>query len=240
MTVLDWGYLILIATFLLADHFISWPAFVRRSRDDAPKARRRLWVGWVVMLWALVCVGMALWIANARAWSALGLSIPQGWRLWASLVLVLGFTALQAATIAKVSRISGPKPKLRAQFGDMAKILPHDFAELPWFVLAAVTAGICEEWLFRGYLIWAFEPYLRWWPAAALSLVIFTAAHAYQGNAGAKQSGISGAIMTLVVAVTGSILPVIALHVVIDVTSGIMGWLVLREGPSSLYAEQTS
>jgi hypothetical protein len=42
----------------------------------------------------------------------------------------------------------------------------------------------------------------------------------------------------LIVAVTGSLLPVIALHVAIDVTSGIMGWLVLRDEPSILHAEK--
>jgi membrane protease YdiL (CAAX protease family) len=238
MTALDWCYLVLIASVLLADHFLSWPAFVHRSQHDAPTARRRLWVGWIVMLWALVAVGTALWIAHARAWSALGFSVPQGWRLWTSLVLVLGFAALQAATIAKVSRIKGPKPKLRAQFGDLAKILPHNSVELCWFIPAAVTAGVCEEWLFRGYLIWAFEPYLGWWAGALLSWAFFTAAHAYQGKSGTKQSGIVAAIMTLIVAVTGSLLPVIALHVAIDVTSGIMGWLVLRDEPSILHAEK--
>jgi membrane protease YdiL (CAAX protease family) len=135
-------------------------------------------------------------------------------------------------------RIKGPKPKLRAQFGDLAKILPHNSVELCWFIPAAVTAGVCEEWLFRGYLIWAFEPYLGWWAGALLSWAFFTAAHAYQGKSGTKQSGIVAAIMTLIVAVTGSLLPVIALHVAIDVTSGIMGWLVLRDEPSILHAEK--
>jgi uncharacterized protein len=231
MTILDWCYVALIASGLLIDHFVNWPAFLRRSELDPHSARLWLWRGWMILLWTLVVVGVALWLANERAWSALGFTLPHGWRLWASVAPVVGFALHEALTAAKVARIAGPKPKLRAQFGELVIILPRSLAELRWFTAASLTAGFCEEFLFRGYLIWAFAPLLGWWGAAALSLAAFAAGHTYQGKAGFIRSALAGGVFTALVVLFGSLVPAIALHALIDAGGGVIAWLVLREGP---------
>ena len=233
MTVSDWCYTALIASGLLIDHFVSWPAFLRRSQLDQPSARLWLWRVWMTLLWALVVIGIALWRSNDRAWLTLGITVPGGWRLWGSAILLAGFALYQAQTAVKIARISGPKPKLRAQLGNLSIMLPHSLAELRWFIAASLTAGFCEEFLFRGYLIWAFAPLLGWWGAAVLSLLVFAASHAYQGKAGAIRAGFAGGIFTVLVAVSGSLLPAIALHALVDAGAGIIAWLVLREEPAN-------
>ena len=102
-----------------------------------------------------------------------------------------------------------------------------------WFGGVSLTAGFCEEFLFRGYFIWALAPWLGWWGAAALSLLIFASGHAYQGWNGALRTGIVGAIFTLVVAIFGSLWPAIALHALIDLSNGMFAWLALREGQAT-------
>jgi membrane protease YdiL (CAAX protease family) len=229
MTVADWCYSGLIAFWLIIDHFIAWPAFLRRSQIDAPSARLSLWRTWMSLLWTLTVLGIAIWLWDKRAWEALGLSVPEGWRLWGSAILLVGFAALQALTVAKIARIAGPKPKLRAQLGKLAMMLPHSQSELRWFIGASLTAGICEEFLFRGYLIWAFTPALGWRGAAALSLLAFTAGHAYQGRSGALRSAGAGIFFSLLVLATGSLIPAMVLHALIDAGSGVIAWLVLRD-----------
>ena len=93
----------------------------------------------------------------------------------------------------------------------------------------SVTAGICEEVLFRGYLPWALTPWLGWWGAVAFSTLSFGFAHSYQGRKGIIGSLTIGALMMLLVAITRSLLPAMALHAVIDVTSGLLGWIAFRE-----------
>jgi uncharacterized protein len=231
MTALDWCYSGLIASWLIGDHFITWREFLRRSRIDARSARRRLWATWMLLLWTLTAIGIAIWLWEQRTWMALGLSVPQGWRLSGSLILIAGFAVLQAQTVAKIARMSGPKPKLRAQLGELAKMLPHSQSELRWFIGASLTAGICEEFLFRGYLIWAFTPALGWWGAATLSLLAFTAGHAYQGRSGALRAALGGGFFTMFVLVSGSLIPAMVLHALIDAGSGVIAWLVLRDEP---------
>ena len=233
MTAADWCYSGLIASWLIVDHFVTWPAFLRRSQIDAPSARLRLWAAWMTLLWTLTVIGIAIWLWDNRACDALGLSLPRGWRLWGSVILIVGFTVLQALMALKIVRIAGPKPKIRAQLGELAKMLPHSQNELGWFVAVSVTAGICEEFLFRGYLIWAFTPALGWSGAAVLSLLAFAAAHAYQGRAGVVRAAIAGALLTLLVVVSGSLFPAMVLHALIDVGSGVIAWLVLRDEPAN-------
>lgn len=110
--------------------------------------------------------------------------------------------------------------------------MPHTRTELYWFFGVSLTAGFCEEFLYRGYFIWVFAPWLGWWGAAALSVPFFAIAHVgvYQGWHGALRTGIVGAFFTLVVAIFNSLWPVIALHAVIDLGAGMMAWLALREG----------
>jgi uncharacterized protein len=221
----------LIASWLIVDHFFIWPAFLRHSLIDAPSARLRLWVVWMTLLWALTVIGAGIWFHDNRAWDVLGLSVPRGWRLWGSVILIVGVTVLQALTALKIARISGPKPKLRAQLGGLAKMLPHSQSELRWFIGASLTAGICEEFLFRGYLIWAFTPALGWWGAAVVSLLAFTAGHAYQGRSGAWKAALGGGFFTFFVLVSGSIIPAMVLHALIDAGSGVIAWLLLRDEP---------
>ncbi len=52
----------------------------------------------------------------------------------------------------------------------------------------------------------------------------------YQGWNGVLRTGIVGAVFTLVVAIFDSLWPAIALHALIDLGSGMMAWLALREG----------
>lgn len=232
MTAVDWCYSGFIASWLIVDHFVTWPAFLRHSEIDGPSARRRLWAAWMTMLWILTVVGIAIWLSDKRAWDALGLSVPSGWRLLGSEILIVGFAMFQARTAAKIARISGPKPKMRAQLGELAKMLPHSQSELRWFIVVSLTAGICEEFLFRGYLVWAFTPTLGWWGAAVLSVLAFAAAHAYQGRAGVLQAGLAGVFFSLFVLATGSIFPAVVLHALIDASNGVIAWLILRDGPA--------
>jgi hypothetical protein len=95
----------------------------------------------------------------------------------------------------------------------------------------SLSAGFCEEFIFRGYLIWAFQSLLGLWGAAALSVVLFAVAHAYQGARGIVSTGIVGSLLTLVVLIFGSLLPAIALHALIDIDQGLVAWLVLRQVP---------
>lgn len=229
-TSLDLLYVALFAVALpLLDYLVFWPAFQRQSQADPARARMRLWRGAIGSAWVLVAVGVALWMANDRSWTSFGFSVPDGWRLWTSIALVLLLSAYYAYAVTALARSAEARASARQQIGDLTTVLPHTRTELYWFGGASLTAGFCEEFLYRGYFIWVFAPWLGWWGAAALALPFFAIGHLYQGWSGVLRTGIVGAFFTLVVAVFGSLWPAIVLHALVDLGSGIIAWLALRE-----------
>jgi membrane protease YdiL (CAAX protease family) len=182
----------------------------------------------------LVAFGAAIWMASDRSWESFGFRIPEGWRLWTSIALILLLAAYHVYAVVALACSSEARASVRQQFGNLGSaIMPHTRGELCWFGGVSLTAGFCEEFLFRGYFIWALAPWLGWWGAAALSLLIFALWHAYQGWNGVVRTGIVGALFTLVVAITDSLWPAIVLHALVDLGAGIMAWLALREGQST-------
>lgn len=228
MAKLDLFYLGLVALLLLFDSFF-WIALLRRPQPDMGRLRVRLWSVSMLILWTLVAVGFAVWRMEARTWASLRLTMPHGWRLWGALGLVLalalsyGRTALRLATRPRARTIKLGNPHA-------AMYAPHTRSELGLWIALSLTAGICEEFIFRGYLLWVFTPLLGLWGAAAVSVAAFAMVHAYQGPQGILMTGVVGGVLTVVVLLSGSLLPAIALHSLIDIGAGLVAWLVFNRG----------
>jgi hypothetical protein len=226
--------LLFVALFAVVGPLISysvfWPAFHRLAQVDPVWARRWLWKSAIGELWTLVAFGAALWMARDRSWTSFGFTVPDGWRLWTAIAVCLLPAAYYAWAVRSLARSPEAMASLRQQVEPLRAMMPQTRTELCWFGGVSLTAGFCEEFLFRGYFIWVFAPWLGWWGAAALSLTIFAVAHTYQGWNGVLRTGIVGAFFTLVVAIFDSLWPAIVLHALIDFCNGFMAWLGLREG----------
>ena len=111
----------------------------------------------------------------------IGVSLPDGWRLSTFIALVLLLTAYYAFGARSIVRNAGTGASVRQQAETVATLMPHTRREMYWWTGVSLTAGFCEEFLFRGYFIRVFAAWPGWWGAAALSLLIFAGWHAYQG-----------------------------------------------------------
>jgi membrane protease YdiL (CAAX protease family) len=231
MTKADALYLALIAVGLLIDSLVLWPMFLRRSEAEPARARVWLWSSTIVFLWTLVAPGVALWMLERRSWAELRLVAPQGWRILGTLGLVLAVAIFYGRTVAAIARARRSNKRIKIA-RDAARRAPHTRGELAWWMALSVSAGLCEEFVFRGYLIWVLQPALGLWFAAAASLIVFAAAHAYQGARGVLAVGVVGGVITLIVLSFGSLVPAIVVHVLADAGEGLVAWLALRDGPA--------
>jgi membrane protease YdiL (CAAX protease family) len=226
---LDLLYVGLFAVvFPLWDHLVSWPALRRRLEVDPVGARKHLWRMASVFPWLVVAAGAALWVSGDRSWTSFGFSTPDGWRMWTALVLLGLVAAYYAYAIATVARSEEARASIRGN-QTLAPLMPHTRSEVYQWGGVSLTAGFCEEFLYRGFFIGVFAPWVGWWGAAALSLASFAAGHAYQGWKGVLQTGIFGAVYTLLVAAFDSLWPAIIVHAVMDLAAGVMAWLALRD-----------
>jgi membrane protease YdiL (CAAX protease family) len=129
--------------------------------------------------------------------------------------------AVALVLITAVYRFGGQgmRRALAVQLRPVAALLPRTPAERRLFALLALTAGVCEEVLYRGFglaaLRWA-APGLADPALIAVTALSFGLAHLYQGPPGVILTGLVGAYFAWIAIATGSLVPVILLHALLD------------------------
>jgi hypothetical protein len=114
-----------------------------------------------------------------------------------------------------------------ARFGHAASIqtlLPRRATEIFLWVGVSISAGICEELVFRGYLQRQFEAFTHSrWIALILQAALFGLSHGYQGIEACMKIAVFGGLYGLVALSRGSLRPGMMAHAWGDILSGIFG-----------------
>jgi membrane protease YdiL (CAAX protease family) len=226
---IDLALVALLAVGLPVYEHFTWPRTVAKIRRAPHRGRLRAYATTIALQWTLVAASAWSWRHVGREWTTLAMVAPHGWRLWLAAMAIVAVVLLQARNVRTAIRSAKARAHLRAVIATLDFLMPHAVDELGWFVALSLTAGVCEEFLFRGYFIGVLAPALGWWGAAALNVPIFGLLHAYQGRKGIMKTATVGAVVTLFVAATGSLYPAVILHAAVDIGSGIMFWVALRE-----------
>jgi membrane protease YdiL (CAAX protease family) len=193
---------------------------MRWTEEGRQDARIKVY-NWILgMEWGMTLGFIAWWFGSGRDLETLGL-VPS-YHGWGWLALGVGLAASGYMLWQMVTVPGKPKEleKLRGQMGDLSALVPQNAAENRAFSMVSVTAGICEEIVYRGVLMGALIPALGLWPAVAISSVVFGMGHMYQGMAGIVKTTLVGLFMALLTVFSGSLLIAIILHSIIDLTSG--------------------
>jgi hypothetical protein len=121
--------------------------------------------------------------------------------------------------LAAPARRPGEGRHARAPGHAALAVLPRTDRERRLFTVVGVTAGVCEEWLYRGFflaVVAAATGGLPTWGLILVAAAAFGLAHAYQGPAGIVSTGLLGGGMAVMYLQTGSLLLPVVLHAVID------------------------
>ena len=221
---------VLLVVASIYEYVYFWPQFRAAVAANRADARVRAYRRGVTGQWLFAIVALVLWGAYARPWPLLLLALPRGWRLWLAIGVVVAAMGLLVLQLWSVARLSAERRvKAQPKLGNVAFMLPHTAREERWFVALAVTAGFCEELLYRGYLPWFFAPWLGHAGAMALVVVAFGVSHLYQGRKGAIRATLAGAIMAAIALLTGSLIPGMIAHALIDIGGGTVGYWLFRE-----------
>ena len=206
--------------------------------QDRAAVRKRLYLQAMAMQWTLVAGLAALWLATGRPWGSLGLVPRANGGFWGVLLGLLFVTpllfrrlrSLDAATVAAA----------RASFAPVESLLPRTVPERNLFYALSVTAGCCEELLYRGFLIDYFGRWTGTLQAMLLVAVLFGVGHAYQGLSGVLKTGIVGAFLGTAYLLTGSLLLPVIVHALMDVYAGTLAHRVLTFEPAPAAVERTA
>lgn len=181
--------------------------------------------------WAFFLALAIAWWFYGRPWADLGFSKPGGPGFWGGigvLVLMAGFLLYSWHDLTKASE--SERATHREGLGSLAKYLPQTAPELRSFVGVSITAGIVEEIVYRGFVIWYLGHFMPLWAAVIVSAMVFGLAHGYQGASGVLRVSLIGLAFGVYYVVTGSIwLPILA-HVLLDALQGAAIHEIFKQG----------
>ena len=122
------------------------------------------------------------------------------------------------------------RDEIRNKFESFKDILPVTKNEMLIFTLiVSVSAGICEELLFRAYLYTFLDSHIGMVAAIFLSSVIFGLWHIYLGWQEVIRTSVMGALFCGIYIFTGNIILPILVHIFVDVYSGLMCYFAMRK-----------
>ena len=206
-----------------------------------PLMKNRLYIGNSISLWV-----MALLLAGAN-WMMgrhpieFGLSWPpekmNDYAWWS----LLGFMVLYGADLIYETAFTKTRKKTIKDWRKNIPFLPADFPEFIKFIPLAITAGICEEFIFRGYFISYFYNLLgkdQIYLAIFIPTLIFALVHQYQGRKAMVKIFFMAIFFGLIYYYTGSLWQVMLIHFVVDFIGGFVAWQLLKDVPQPQIKEQ--
>lgn len=212
--------------FLFLGVIVPWRGRVRLqellARGDVT-SRERVWLYLSTIGFQWLATGIVAWRAWAHGFRLrdLGIVPPGLGMLSAALAGAVAIGTFQWFNLRRVGKSGGRGDRMRR----MARaILPQSKVEAVAFLGLAITAGVCEEFLYRGF---AMAVFLRAGLPAALVVLISSAlfglAHLYQGRGGLVATMILGIVFGTLRMLASSLIPPIFCHSVVDIVAGIAG-----------------
>jgi len=228
--------------FLVLGILLPWRGYERMRQlmslsEVTGRDRIKLYLATILFQWFLTfLIG---WRAFARGLTWHDLAVSGTSRMTVLAVSIMGALLIGAAHWANVRRMGRSNhPNLQRLRALGSRLFPRTPSETALFILLALTAGICEEFLFRGFVMAALlRVGLATWLVVILSSAMFGIAHLYQGKGGSLGTGILGTLFALVRIAYHSLLPAVVWHAVLDVVAGIAGAKFLIAAPDKEPAE---
>ncbi len=206
-----------------------------------PHGRLILYVATIIVDWVIVGYiwmglkrrGVALRDVIGGKWrsaddAALDFAIAVGfWVTWSFLVVAASL-ALRRASLDPAQTI-GKISELKKTIGF---IVPQGAAEIAAFIVLTLTAGFCEEVIYRGYFQQQFQAWTKsLWLAVIAQGVLFGASHGYQGWKSMAVIAIFGCCFGLLAAWRKNLRPGMMAHAWQDLFTGFVLKVVMKLAP---------
>jgi uncharacterized protein len=170
------------------------------------------WVAFLLVWWGLRRKRVALTEI---------LGFRRGLRAWGEDFAAAGafwiLSAMVLACVGIIARLYHVAPAQKV----IAAMAPRTMQEMLLWIALSCSAGVVEEFVFRGYLLRQFAaPAHALWLGVIGSSLIFGIAHAYQGVAGMFTIGVYGALLCGLAILRRTLRPGMIAHAWQDIFSG--------------------
>jgi len=222
---MTWRSGLLLLILLLFPALSSWSVRRQTAVPEVLKRQRlRFYLVSMVAQWVLAGACLLVVWSDEESLAEIGLRVFEQWSATVKVGLIV--TGVLVAVVALILWLQH-KRRWRESRVLMA-ILPETRKEKMVFVALAATAGFCEEILYRGFAIMRLALLTGGiWSAAVMAVIVFSAGHFYQGAIGVWRAATLGAVLAGTFIITGSVVPGMIAHFLIDALAGFWGraWL---------------
>lgn len=229
MTFVDHLFVIVLAVIHPIAGYLSFRRLLRRIEAGETIDRTKLYLATIAGHWTLFVLALALWFFAGRAWTVLGFGLTMDTWFMVGVALTIAAIVLLVMQIRQITTADADEVRgFRGRLGRLEIIIPRNGNELGRFYGLSLTAGIVEETLWRGFMIWYFSQFLPLWVAATISVIGFGLAHAYQGIENLPKITLVGAAFAGLYVLTGSLWLPMVLHAAVDIIQGRLAYEVIR------------
>jgi len=197
--------------------------YLKKIKSNQLINKWRMYGGIVATQWILVAIFLVYWFLTKHTFSDLFsiekplLSLDKEFLLSVGVGAGIGILML----VLVISFSKNIKKRITEGLSDesIQFLLPANLKERLFFLLIAVTAGFCEEVIFRAAMFHYFNHlpfHLSTVAIGIISSLLFGIVHLYQGWKGVLLTSYLGGVMFLLYVGTGSLWIPIALHFLID------------------------
>ena len=195
------------------------------SFDSATK--RKFYLGNSFFLFIIGLIIVAVWWLYDRPFSELGFTAPQAKEFYVPWWLSGLFIVLYLMDIVFSVRNKDELEKTKEQMQDKTPFMPSKWKEMPAYIVMCLAAGVCEEIVYRGFMVNFFKYWMKdissvgtW--AVIIPAALFSFAHYYQGAKAVFKILVLSLLFGMIFWHSGSLYVVIILHFLVDLISGIL------------------
>lgn len=224
MHALEIALLLIVLLFPLADIILEKYKFETKSAEYIKSATML----WMVALFLLFCFFKGV----------LNVSPPhylpaQEWKSYLAIFIFIVFIGYLKFVLWSIHKNEDVRLHVVKSFEDgggaLSDLLPDSRTELLLFtLLVSVTAGVCEELIFRWYLYDFIEQQGGWIAAIIGSSLIFGLWHLYLGWKYVIKTAFVGVVFCGIYLYFESILVAIIAHILMDVYSGVLAYVAKK------------
>jgi len=185
------------------------------------KSTLQIYVWNILALWSLA--GACAWITrmNYLTLNDLGERPGNAYRTLVISGILIAIIVLLIGAQKKQTKKASPQ-QLNNALDRVRRLLPKNSTERAAWIVVSISAGICEEVLYRGWLLSLFAATLgSVWLGLLISSILFGFAHSYQGRRAIFGTGVIGVVFGLLFIFSGSLIPGQVLHAAMDLNNGL-------------------
>jgi len=185
-----------------------------------------------VYQWLMTLAVLGVWWWNGRSLELLGFPWPIPLPGGIPLAVLLVFLIVYVLDTYFEIRSEQVRKQTTEEMRQSLSFLPQTAYEYLHFIPLALTAGICEEIIFRGFFLRYLQVFFgegdaTYTIAILVGAVLFAIVHAYQGWRSVIKIGGMAVMFGYIFVQTDSLWLLILVHALVDLIGGALGWTLM-------------